>query len=509
MLTRSAVAAVALVQFVACVAPVLGQIREIDPKWVAVSSDAADLHCDDFRNLYRVHTARGGDLFLADGASDKSVRVRYAPDMPAYVPAAEAEREGAEIVLKRDSKLRAVNRDGKRIATYSWHSVYKVGSALSAGTRLQLLSVEKSKDDRVEGFLVRPPQPPAAAQYPYAYIDPASIRDATPQEVERHLAAIGTVGDPASDPTPAGPSEVTPEPIPEPEQQADPITNTPDEEQPATDSEDAAVLAVPVTDPSQGDESPAAAAGDADSTQSQTPAESRTAEPVAAPVTDPASEPSSDPATESEQPAADPSNTPAETPVEILIDPVPEGGDDTPTEPLSIAELEAEFQRIRGLGREELDAALDGLVAEFRRTRGVTEQSNIRAALQRRIDWLEFRRETRDQRRALAAALAEADADAAALAERAERLRAERGFTLVGRLVPSSLYNGERLPLMYRVEADGPIGRTLAYFRPARDQNVTDLVGTLVGIRGEIVVDEGLGLRIIRATEIETLTSID
>ena len=78
--------------------------------------------------------------------------------------------------------------------------------------------------------------------------------------------------------------------------------------------------------------------------------------------------------------------------------------------------------------------------------------------------------ENQFQRRAIASALSSANERSAALESQVADWRKGRPYQLVGRLVVSNVYNGERLPKMYRIQSVSRVDgspRTLGYVTPA------------------------------------------
>lgn len=78
------------------------------------------------------------------------------------------------------------------------------------------------------------------------------------------------------------------------------------------------------------------------------------------------------------------------------------------------------------------------------------------------------------------------------------------GYAAVGRLLTSIVYNGEALPVMYRVVEPGT-SRTLAYVRPATKSQATRLLGHLVGVVGRSRYDTALKAQVVDAERLEIL----
>lgn len=148
-----------------------------------------------------------------------------------------------------------------------------------------------------------------------------------------------------------------------------------------------------------------------------------------------------------------------------------------------------EFDRtINALGAGETDQHLKRQLIERRK------------ALTLRLDVIEFGRQTR--------------AASQAMDQRELRIReivadAERQaiYTIVGRIVPSTIYDGRRgMPLMYRVEsADSSSTRTLGYVVPGPGVDLLTSSGKVVGIVGESRFDEALRLNLVAARRVTVL----
>lgn len=84
------------------------------------------------------------------------------------------------------------------------------------------------------------------------------------------------------------------------------------------------------------------------------------------------------------------------------------------------------------------------------------------------------------------------------------------GYTAVGRLMPSVIYNGERLPLLYRiVSVDTAVGRTIAYVAPSDEISMASRLGSIVGVRGSATTDQGRRVPILRVDEMDVLRSAE
>src|SRR5690606_16034294 len=102
------------------------------------------------------------------------------------------------------------------------------------------------------------------------------------------------------------------------------------------------------------------------------------------------------------------------------------------------------------------------------------------------------------------------DAYSQRVATAATEARASRQYTLIGRLETSAIYDGQRLPLMYRVQSVGEgTSRTLGYIRPAPEMELSGKTGQLVGVIGRAAMDERLKLNIVTPVEVDTLSAAE
>ncbi len=519
--------AVAVPALVACAQ---AQIQDTQHRWVVVAQEDTAARCDDFERFYKVATFQPGQILRLDGESDEWARIVYPASMHALVPAADARGVGeGAIQLAIDSRLRAPS--AVLGIAGSWHSLY--AEALPAGTRLEVVGEELGANGEVVAYRVKPPMPPAINEAPHAFVKLAALRDASDAEIQKHLASIN----------PADRSE------------ADVVL----EDATRTEYDGPAIEQAPVTTPRRGQNTPA------------TPPETKPGystdllEPMVRPGQEKTPEPGSitpwtpendtpldvtgqsgaggpaentparsTPATNAntnngsfdivaqvEQQDvnaapgsnADASRTPSVQPERVFEQQSPSEPEPAP-EPASVEVLEAALTSARKLDAEALDIALDELAAEFRRTLAAESakpgaDENIIRGLEQRVAWLELRIDTRDQRRAIDDALRVSSDRDRQVAEGVRRWQSERAYVVVGRLAPSAVYDGKRLPLMYRVQSVDPVlgPRTIAYVRPSANQDLAPRLGQIVGIVGRGSDDDALRLRIIRPDRVDELNS--
>ncbi|MEM9373630.1 MAG: hypothetical protein AAGA55_08290 [Planctomycetota bacterium] len=458
------IATIACIFVTALMAPALDaqEVRDIEPAWRVVERDATPGRSGPDSVYYTVLEFAAGSVVRVDGETDSFARVRYPAGSTVMVPVDEVRVIGQE--ADGSTRIELIEPSGLRAPSElmgmsgSWMAVYE--PALEAGTVLRVRDALKNEAGDVVGYSVFPVEPPASAGFARMFVGGDALRTATPEEIDRHLARVGRgVGEPP-DAAPGAEAAI---------EQADGV------------------------------------AGVTDDASVEQPSESNSGTRTGSDA-EPASEP---------EPNAMDSSTPAADEIDGVSAESSQGGADvrTPRQgqraplPAGLEELEASFESARKQPASEVDQALDELLAEFRRTRDVTDDDDRLAwQLDQRIEWLEMRIQTRDQRRAIRAALAEADERAVALEAEVDAWRRGRSYQLVGRLTASSVYNGERLPRMYRVQAVNSIDgtpRTLGYLEPG--QGVDSKVGSVVGIVGEARFDPQLRLMVIRPVRLDVM----
>lgn len=94
--------------------------------------------------------------------------------------------------------------------------------------------------------------------------------------------------------------------------------------------------------------------------------------------------------------------------------------------------------------------------------------------------------------------------DLQAIREIREVMESRGDFDAVGRLNASLVYDGRRLPLLYRLQEPGE-GATVAYLLPTRNFSLAELTGQLVGVSGDLRYDEALRLNIITPRRVDIL----
>lgn len=173
-----------------------------------------------------------------------------------------------------------------------------------------------------------------------------------------------------------------------------------------------------------------------------------------------------------------------------------------------IALLRDMFDRVnRGSDNE---SEVQTVISEFNRkidTLGSSgEDGRLRRALEDRRGALLLKQEIIETRRRLR--------DTSGVDERLRQVRIaiedvekQAVYTMVGRILPSTVYDGKRgMPLMYRVEsADLSSTRTVGYVVPRDGVDLLTKMGKMAGIVGDAKFDSALGLNIVAPLRVDEL----
>ncbi len=154
-----------------------------------------------------------------------------------------------------------------------------------------------------------------------------------------------------------------------------------------------------------------------------------------------------------------------------------------------------------------MTAEVGELKAEYERAaKAASSKPELQAMLQKRVDALELRIKARDTMRKQQEARAAIDQKKSELSEEVAAWEKTRVYTVVGELQPSTVYDGKRLPLMYRVvSVGGSSVRTLGYLKASKDIDLTKMIGQVIGVIGDSTMDRSLMLNIIDPVRVVTL----
>lgn len=177
----------------------------------------------------------------------------------------------------------------------------------------------------------------------------------------------------------------------------------------------------------------------------------------------------------------------------------------------SLEALEASFQKVRK--EPVLEAEIDPLMSEIERTIEATDRTKYprrHAQLVQRRDYLKLQVDYRDRLRTLEEAKRRIEDARGQSQQRLAELEAQRVYTVVGQLLPSNVYDGKDLPLMYRLQAvGGVVPRTLGYLKPQEQLQLPAKLGMVVGVIGQANLDPSLRLNIFDAVRVDVLKAAD
>jgi hypothetical protein len=238
------------------------------------------------------------------------------------------------------------------------------------------------------------------------------------------------------------------------------------------------------------------------------------------------------PALPAAKPDAKPSTSASTSPTSsapIITGPTAKGPDAKPVvgpEPLAInpeskpapAPAKPEDRTIGTLDRLEetfntvwkqpvLTSEVGELMAEYQRAaKAASNKPELQKQIQSRIDALKLRVDFREKLRKQEESRAALNNHKSELEEEVSAWEKSRVYTVVGELQPSTVYDGKRLPLMFRVvSVGGTSPRTLGYLKPSKDADLTKMMGQVIGVIGDSTLDRSLMLNIIDPVKVVTL----
>ena len=129
-------------------------------------------------------------------------------------------------------------------------------------------------------------------------------------------------------------------------------------------------------------------------------------------------------------------------------------------------------------------------------------------AATRRAEQIAVRIDVQDGLLEIARLRQKANADISGVADLELAMKTRQPWDAVGRINASSVYNGDRLPLLFRLQDQGT-GQTIAYILPTPEFDLPSMLGLLIGVKGPIRYDESLRLNTIAPTQIGPLSSKD
>lgn len=156
-------------------------------------------------------------------------------------------------------------------------------------------------------------------------------------------------------------------------------------------------------------------------------------------------------------------------------------------------------------------AELEQAIAEFERFKGSLGSSPRDIAQARQLDAyiaaMKMRKEVRDLQNANAALNRDTELLKSEVGRRVIDLEKQRVYDVIGRLVRSTVYDGGRAPVLYRVMSPEPgSARTLGYLLPDQKFDYANKLEQVVGIIGELRPDESLRTNLIIPKRVDVVS---
>lgn len=155
-------------------------------------------------------------------------------------------------------------------------------------------------------------------------------------------------------------------------------------------------------------------------------------------------------------------------------------------EPAESAELDALRERYVALANDSVTPASTRQLATFR-----ADQIAVRIDVQNSLLEIAERKNAREQ-------------TVKGVADIAIAMKQRLPYDAVGRLNASTVYDGDRLPLLYKL-VDSTTGHTIAYVIPGPNTKPSESLGLNVGIKGVRRYDETLRVNVIQPESIDVL----
>ncbi|MFN7558769.1 MAG: SH3 domain-containing protein [bacterium] len=479
------------------------QPKRVEPFVVVVTASEVPIRCGDSTLYYPVAAVKSGDALVVDGETAGWLRVQYPAGVEAFVPAEQVTvvQDGAG-KLAVPSRLRAPNVNGGVRGSY--FQLFE--QDLPAGTPLKITRSERGEDGKVTHFAV---VPPAGAR---GWISRDAVRRANEQESARALAGP-SAGAPAAVPAPApapvpgawsggGVEGVVPAPAPV-------VPAVVPGAGPGTTSSTSAVLGVPASEAGDGGSSAGPAPTPAPSptpTSAATPAVSAPAASAAVAVAQPVGDEGKDGPFE---PVPPPGTTVTRTTTTTTTGALVPGSVGVENLRLNLNQIAETFNRVnkQPLATGEFETAI-AQIEGFRATLGTSERDiKLSNALEGYAQALRLRVQLRESQKAGQTAVKEGTLLGTELGKRVVELERQRVYNVIGRLVRSTVYDGDRVPLLYRVMSPEPgAARTLGYLLPSEKFDLVNKLEQVVGIIGEVRPEESLRTNLIIPRRVDVVS---
>ena len=176
-----------------------------------------------------------------------------------------------------------------------------------------------------------------------------------------------------------------------------------------------------------------------------------------------------------------------------------------PMATITLKQAEAAWEAIKNEDPDESEIEDLQLIYMAIATRDTSDETTKRIA-ELRIRQLELQRQVKERLRRLESVKSRNTADKTRMNNAQVLIEARSAYDAVGRLNASRIYDGKRLPQLYRLQAPAG-GRTIGYIRPSESLDMIPMLGRLVGIVGSKDYDAGYRLLIITPKRLDILPS--
>lgn len=433
--------------------------------WAVVTGNGVNIRSGpSAQSAYAFGKLRQGDLVRVVKEEYGWARVQTQgqafSDVIAFVPAdrrVTLAADGATATVNARTELRAPNADAGSAPDKSWKQI----GAVDAGTTLAVVGTAEGEKESV--FKVKVP---ATAE---AWVNLTFLRRASEAEAASASNAVATATQPAT------------VPVVEPAATAT---------APATAG---TAVAEPVNAAPAGAPAPTAASPEVPAGTGVSPTSGGGIESLSSPVIPPllGEQPRNasvaDPASAGEAPAPKPAPKPKFVSRRSTLD-----------------DLESQFKAVRA--QPQADAEFEALKAKYEELASANDASaGVKGMADVRSKQLSLLIETQTQVQELERKKASTDTNRKGIAELILNIQRRADYTAIGVLNASAVYDGNRLPELYRV-CDPTTGATIAYVEPNPDIPMATMVGTLIGVRGGKAFDPALRLTVISPLSMELLT---
>jgi hypothetical protein len=564
----SPISPIAIVAVAAGLAPTLAsaQVADVAPYYAVITSPKTPMHCGDSTRYYRVGELESGTIVVVDGTGQAWARVSYPSNGTAFVRAEEVTIAGTEATLTTASKLKAAHP----VAGFngSWSSLLK--NPIASGRTFKVLEAVKDESGPIIGYRIAAPAesrgfvearllrkatdaevqafqakgntlPPLNGAAPAAASTPAvaPVATATPESkpATKLDAPTDVKTEVKTDVKPVNPELLAPVVV-TPAESKPAEVKTPETKAPETKPVDLTQPQIPVTDLSKPTTTPTPKTADTTAENkapeakptNTTPANTTGLPegitvtdkiPVVAPnqpapttvetketvktVTDLNTGEITGTSTVTTQTTDSNGNTSTETHTTDISQPALTPSASESTNALNLEQLELTFRNV--WKQPSATAEYEQLITEYNRAIVAEPNDARKKALQQRVDAINMRLDHRNKVRQLEESRNTIRSDRS-VETTLNAYTQGRVYTMVGTLQPSTVYDGQRLPSMYRIVSVGGVApRTLGYIKEKPEFKLVEKLGLVVGVVGEATMDRSLQLNVITPVVVDVLRS--